>query len=284
MNKKQDYKKPSLNINEQINLLKDRGLLIKDEDSAKHSLNNISYYHLSGYFKPYQNKDDNFIEGTRFEDILDLYYFDRKLRLHFANALERIEKSFKTRFVYHLALDLGPNCFMENDYLKKNKEKIEKNLKESKEPFIKRFQEKYTNPYPPVWVLAEVLSFGDILHIYNKSLDTQMKKKVANYYGIGWKYLYSWLQNLREVRNICAHHSRLWNRSITKHLLKGNNPPELQHNSQIFDSIIITDHLLQKISPKFDWLGGIKKLIQAYKIDASKMGFPKNWLKIFPED
>lgn len=278
---KQDYKKPPITIEQQIDLLKKRGLVIEDEDNAKHSLNNISYYHLSGYFKPFQQKDDGFLKGTKFEDVLGLYYFDRKLRLHFSNALERIEKSFKTRFIYHVALTLGANCLTENAAFEKHKEKIDKNLKESKEPFIKRFNEKYSNQYPPVWILAEVLSFGDILNIYNRSLEAQNKKAIAEYYGIGWIYLYSWLENLREVRNICAHHSRLWNRTITKHLKRGTDYPALQYNNRIFDSILVTHILLDTVSPTFEWLSEIKNLIKEYKVDVDKMGFPTDWENTF---
>ncbi len=281
MNPKQDYQKPPITIDQQLDLLKSRGLLVQDEDNAKHSLNNISYYHLSGYFKPFQKEDDGFFAGTKFEDILDLYYFDRKLRLHFSNALERIEKSFKTRFIYQLALGLGANCLTENPAFEKHKDKIDKNLSESTEPFIKMFKEKYTNPYPPIWILAEVLSFGDILNIYNRSVDAQNKKAIAGYYGIGGMYLYSWLNNLREVRNICAHHSRLWNRTITKRLKEDREHSELQYNNRIFDSIFITHILLDTISPTFEWLSEIKNLIEEYKVDVRKMGFPDNWEEIF---
>lgn len=279
--KQEFYQKPAISIDKQIELLKSRGLIIEDEESAKHSLNNISYYHLSGYFKPYQEKNNHFFEETTLENILDLYYFDRKLRLHFLNALERIEKSFKTQFVYQLSLGMGAHCLTEDSVFSKHRDKINQNLLESKEPFIKYFREKYSNPYPPLWILAEILSFGDILYIYNRSLDAQMKKKIADHYNLGWIYLYSWLENLREIRNICAHYSRLWNRNITKHLKKSSDYPQLQYNNHIFDSIIVTKILLDTVSPTFEWLSEVKKLIHEYNVDVHKMGFPDNWEEIF---
>ena len=281
VSKQEHYAKPAISIDDQIRLLKARGLIIENEDDAKHSLNNISYYHLSGYFKPFQNDDDTYIESTTFQNILDLYYFDRKLRLHFLNALERIEKSFKTQFVYQLSLAMGSHCLTDDSAFAKHKDKINKNLSESKEPFIKNFREKYSNAYPPLWILAEILSFGDILNIYNRSLDAQMKKKIADHYKLGWVYLYSWLENLREIRNICAHYSRLWNRIITRHLRQGEEYPQLQYNNHIFDAIIITKILLDTVSPTFEWLSEIKKLIEEYHVDVHKMGFPDNWEELF---
>lgn len=275
------YQKKALTIENQIKLLKKRGLTVNDNKEIEYYLNNISYYHLSGYFKPYQKDDDTFLKGKTFDDILKVYFFDRKLRLLFMNALERIEKSFKTQFVYHLFTEYGSHCLTDNKIFKKHKAKIEENLKNSKEPFIKKFREKYSNKYPPLWILAEILSFGDILNIFSRSLENQKKKKIAEYYNLGWKYLYSWLENLREIRNISAHYSRLWNRKITKHLKRSKNYKELKYDNHIFDSIVITAILLKKISPTFDWLGEIEKLIDEYDVNSYKMGFPKNWKKIF---
>jgi len=271
MSNKKTYSKQALTIEKQIELLQKRGLIIDDEKEATHYLNNISYYNLSGYFKPHQDNEDIFFKDTTFKKILDLYFFDRKLRLLFINALERIEKSFKTQFIYYLI----------SKKFSSHRDKIDENLKRSKEPFIVKFNEKYTNKYPPLWILAEVLSFGDILTIFSRSLDTRDRKEIAKYYGVNWKYLHSWLENLREIRNICAHHSRLWNRNITKHLKRSSTVKNLQYNHKIFDSIIITGILLEKISPDFSWLKAIKDLIGEYGIDLKKMGFPDKWEDVF---
>lgn len=278
---KKEYEKTALTIDEQVDLLRKRGIIIEDENEAKYYLNNISYYHLSGYFKFFQQKDDSFHEGTTFIKVLDLYFFDRKLRLLFLNALERIEKSFKTQFILHVSTKHGANALMEHETFEKHREKIEENLQKTKEPFIKKFFEKYSNNHPPLWILAEVLSFGDILYIFSRSVETEEKKIISDYYKLGWRHLYSWLENLREVRNICAHHSRLWNRKITKHLKKGRRYNEIQYNYRLFDSIIITAILLQTISPTFEWVEEVTNLIEEYKIDVKMMGFPKNWEEIF---
>jgi abortive infection bacteriophage resistance protein len=97
------YNKPPLPINEQIDLLKSRGLVVADDGKLEYYLKNISYYHLSIYFKHFQ-KDDIFYKGTNFEDVLRIYIFDNKLRLLLLELLERIEKSFKCRMAYELSI------------------------------------------------------------------------------------------------------------------------------------------------------------------------------------
>jgi abortive infection bacteriophage resistance protein len=280
---KKDYQKTALTIDQQVELLLERGLIIDDIEEAKHYLNNIGYYHLSGYLKPFQNYDDTFKAGTSFTKTLDLYFFDRKLRLLFLNALERVEKSFKTQFVYHVSRKYGADGLTKDEIFSTHKKRIEENLKKSKEPFIRSFFKKYNNEHPPLWMIAEALSFGDILNIYNNSVETDEKKQIADFYGMGWKYLFSWMENLREVRNICAHYSRLWNRKITRHLKKGKQHTELRFDKHIYDSIIITTILLKRISPTYEWVEEVSELIKEYDINTKKMGFPENWEDIFLE-
>jgi abortive infection bacteriophage resistance protein len=90
------YEKKFLNISEQVKLLKKRGLFFEDENRLRFYLKHINYYHLSAYFKTFQNNNENFKSGTGFEDVLNLYNFDKKLRLLLLDILERIEISFKS--------------------------------------------------------------------------------------------------------------------------------------------------------------------------------------------
>jgi len=283
MSNKPKYSKKALTVDKQIELLTKRGLKINNIEEARHYLTNISYYNLSGYCKSYQNKSDQFHRNTSFNSVLDLYFFDRKLRLLFINALERIEKSFKTQFVYHLSITHGRDHLISNPRFQTHRKRINDNLRRSKEPFVKNFKKKYSNEHPPLWILAEVLSFGDILTIFYKSTETTDKKEITKYYQVNHEYLHSWLDNLREIRNICAHHSRLWNRKITKHIKQSKKDKHFTYNNNIYDSIIITQILLNKISPKFNWLEELKVLIEEYDINTDKMGFPSDWKEVFKE-
>jgi abortive infection bacteriophage resistance protein len=250
-----------------------------DEVKVMHYLSHISYYHLSAYFKSFQSfESETFQKGTTFEDVMELYFFDRKLRLLFLDAIERIETSFKCQFACHLSLCHGSDCLTTNDIFKKHKEKIDENLKRTKEQFIDNFKAKYDNDYPPIWILVEILAFGDVLNVYRYSTPFQEQKSIADMYGKGWKYIYSWLENLREVRNISAHHSRLWNRKITKHIKKDSKNTAFQYNYQIWDSVVAVYILLRHVSPDYEWKEKVENLIESYKIDIEDMGFPDDWL------
>jgi abortive infection bacteriophage resistance protein len=282
MSNRRKYSKKALSVSQQVDLLRERRLEINDEAQLNHYLKNISYYHLSGYFKPFQNADESFVVGTTFSDILNIYFFDRKLRLLFINALERIEKSFKAQFVNTIAVANGPDCLVSESRFTKHLDLIVRNLKNTKEPFIKQFKAKYTDDYPPTWILCEVLSFGDINNIYRNSLDRAEQQIIAEYYQMNWRYLYSWLEHLREVRNICAHYSRLWNKRITKKLKQQRDFMLPTYESKIFDTIIITGTLLKTVSPTYNWLKEILNLIQEYSFKEEQlkhMGFPSDWTK-----
>jgi len=275
------YTKNALTTDQQVDLLRERGLKINDEKNLRHYLNTVGYYCLSGYFKIFQDKDDIFLENITFEKVLKIYFFDRKLRLLFLDGLERIEKAFRTQFVSQISLRHGPYYFDKEHIQNRHKEKIMNILQRSKEPFIEKFQKKYPNQSAPLWILAEVLSFGDILNFYITGIENEDKKEIARYFNLGWKFFYSWLENLREVRNTSAHHSRLWNKKITKQLRKGDQYPAITYNGRIFDSIFIITILLQKISPDYRWISHIEKLISQYEIDTKRMGFPQDWKSIF---
>jgi abortive infection bacteriophage resistance protein len=112
------FAKPATSIDDQIALLKRRGLVIADELRAKHYLRFVGYYRLAGYALPFQvnyNADGShrFLDGVSFEDILDLYVFDRKLRLAVMDAVERIEVAFRAQFSQTMSEVRGPHGFMD---------------------------------------------------------------------------------------------------------------------------------------------------------------------------
>lgn len=101
--------KPAFNIQDQINLLKVRGMIFKDEAAAPHFFANISYYRLKGYWWDMQDDpaQHTFKADTYFEDIIDRYNFDRQLRLLLFDAIERIEIALRTKMIYILSLKYG---------------------------------------------------------------------------------------------------------------------------------------------------------------------------------
>lgn len=215
------YTKPALTISQQIALLKSRGLVILDTNKVENYLLNISYYRLSAYMLPFLSDTTNHIyrTGTSFEDIIQSYLFDRELRLLVFDAIEKIEISSRSQMIHNYSINYGAYWF-ENDNLYNNKQQYQDNLikldaeiDRSHETFIKHYKSNYTLPQrPPAWMSIEITSFGLLSQLYKNLKMTKEKKNIAKHFGLHPYVLESWLQSISYVRNIAAHHSRLWNR------------------------------------------------------------------------
>jgi abortive infection bacteriophage resistance protein len=103
-----DYAKPALTFDDQIALLQRRGMTFDDLEAARRTLSHVSYYRLSAYWHPFKQSDDSFRPGTRFEEALRLYEFDRRLRLCILDGIERVEVVARTAVTYALSHALGP--------------------------------------------------------------------------------------------------------------------------------------------------------------------------------
>lgn len=164
--------KPPLTIEEQIALLKERGLMIDDEDYAKKFLTHVSYYRLSGYTLSLR-KNDIFNKGATFQLVCRLYEFDQKLRYMLLSVIETIEISFRTQIANHLGLRYGPLGYLESSYFKdpsyhqqlmvEFEKQVEKN--KEKELFVRHHIEKYNRQFP-IWVAIEIFSFGMLSRLF----------------------------------------------------------------------------------------------------------------------
>ncbi|QXP72122.1 Abi family protein [Polaribacter sp. R2A056_3_33] len=243
------YTKLPLTYQGQVELWKSRGLVIEDEQRAIRYLSNISYYRLSAYALPFQTKKDFFNADTNFEQVLNLYLFDRELRLLTFNAIERLEVSIRAKMIYELAHKYGSHwqddarIFKAPHRLKNRKtgnyftidvfsevqDMISKTAREKHpETFIKHYKNNYSKPVnPPSWMCLEVLTLGQLSKLYNGLKENSDKTLIANAFGVHYSVFKSWLHTLTYVRNICGHHGRLWNRDIAiepQWLLKPRKP------------------------------------------------------------
>ena len=282
-----EYNKSPKTIEEQIELLKKRGLIVGDEEKLERYLRNISYYHFSIYFKHFQ-KENLFIKGTTFEDVLNIYVFDQKLRLLLLDVLERIEKSFKCHLVYEMSIKTNDSFWIANhDFFhdgEKYDERIVKmlnDLKFSKKNFIKHYYANYNNPkYPPAWMIIETLSFGQVAIIFNQ-LKLENQEIVANSYGINKKFLSNWFYALSVLRNLCAHHSRLWNNEFVVRLNQRHgfyrNFFNNSNGNRLFNYLVVMHAINCKFNSTSRWDERLEKIITEYKINISHMGFPDDW-------
>lgn len=293
------YNKAPLSIADQIALLESRGLTIENRIKAEEYLSAISYYRLSAYFLPYQRTKDTFNSGVTFKQIIDTYSFDRELRLLVFDCIERIEVAIRTQLVHIMSLKYQDAHWQDNQahfitpYYNKIGNQVDpysdfqaliskaKTVR-TPEVFIKHYTDTYNNPSnPPAWMCFELLTIGELSHIYRGLKNNADKKEIADFFGLHHTVFVSWLHSLTYVRNICAHHARLWNKDLAiepEILLKprGNwiSKP-FQNNSRTFYFICVLKYLLQRANPGNTLKLKLEALFQKYpQIPIRFMGIP----------
>lgn len=286
------YEKKPLTFEKQIELLQSRGLSVPDEGLAANYLSNISYYRLSAYMLPLKVPgEDRFIEGTTFDSVLDLYLFDREFRLLIFDVIERLEIAFRTQMSYHHSLTGGPYWFEDRlhfrdaDRWRQQLENIDTEVDRAKEVFKDHFFAKYDeHERMPIWMTSEVLSLGLLSKLYRNLAMTAEKKKIARQFGIAHPpVLESWMQSMTYVRNICAHHSRLWNRILTVRPTYLERPTNLwisdrPTNDKSYYLTCCFLYMLRAINPNTRFVIHFKKLLERYpNLNLGSMGFPVNW-------
>jgi abortive infection bacteriophage resistance protein len=284
------FKKPALTISEQIDLLETRGLIINNREKATHYLQYIGYYRFSGYLHPFKQADGRYTKNTTFERVLDLYIFDRKLRMLTFDAIERIEVACRNIITASMSENHGAFWFNKsklfepkNNGYRETQNIIKKTLeKQSKNVFIRHYYNKYDRPsLPPSWMLFETLSMGAVSKILT-FLIVEERKKIAKMASIQEWDLVSWMQALTYTRNLCAHHSRLWNRTFTvKPAADKTNAlcrDVIFSKGKFYAQSVVIGIFLDIISPESHWQESLKKLFDEHpNISIQNMGFPENW-------
>lgn len=302
---KLSYDKPPLKISEQISLLQERRLTIDNISQCSKYLTYVGYYRLSGYMIPFYDKSEPphvFKNDTNFSDIIEHYEFDRQLRLICLDAIERIEVAFRSTISDFMSLTTKSAHWLEKNELFKNQEyhqdlleKLHKavgkkgeykgNSRSKQEKFIDHYHEKYSHPnLPPSWMIFETLNFGDVSFLF-KNLQNHYKKNISRYFGQDDTILGSWMHALCYLRNLCAHHSRVWNRemSIVPKIAKLHKDIQLSGGNKLFfGQAIIIKLILDKIDPTNKWHIELGKLTHSFPmIDIRQMGFTGNTSKLF---
>ncbi|UZQ86049.1 Abi family protein [Thermoclostridium stercorarium] len=280
--------KSPLSIEEQIELLKSRNLVIEDEEFAKKVLTHISYYRLSGYSLNLR-KDNIFYPGITFNTIYKIYEFDKKLRYLILDLIEIVEISFRTHIANHLALRYGPLCYTDAQYFE-NKEyhnefllelykEIEKNKKEL---FIKHHLEKYNANFP-IWVAVEVMSFGTLSRLFSNLKNEDRNYISKTYYKFPAVYITTWLRSLVVLRNICAHYGRIYNRQFPVVPKLGQKDKKLGiSKDRLFVFIFILKYLIKDNQKWTNFTINLQALIEEFAdiVDISLIGFPNNWITL----
>lgn len=282
------YNKPTTTYEEQIEILKKRNLIINNEKYAEEMLRNIGYFRLSGYWLGFYQSKDYFNDGTTFEHVVNVHDFDCRLRNLLIGLFEEIEIRFTTRIAHEFATYYSPidhynkECFEREDWFNRWLEEFENSVKKAgvrKELYVKHYDEKYEGIFP-VWTALEMSSFGAISKFYN-NLTLDLKKIISRRtIGLSQVYLQNWLYALSVTRNMCAHNSRLYDRTlnISPRLPKGTDIDAKSIFAVIFVSkrmICNKDHWDEFVE-KLDDLVGSRKV----GVNLNMLGFPLNWKEL----
>lgn len=307
------YEKPPLTYKQQIDLLKNRGLIFADEDKAEYQLSNVNYFRLTAYMYPFRKNlggkvVDEFRFGTTWKDVYNLYVFDRKLRILVFDAIEKIEVAIRTKMVYILSHRYGSHwqdnqdiytpchSITLNDGARRVIDvysEIQKHISDQlhnnqAELFIEHYRDNYDEPKnPPSWMCVEVMYFNQLSRICSNLKERKDIVAIAKEFGLPPKEFLSWLHTMNYVRNLCAHHARLWNRDfkIVPAMLKFSKTkewisnPESVQRSKVYYFLCMINYLLQTVNPNTSFSIRLKELISEYSPKMASMGFPEKWME-----
>lgn len=290
------FTKLPVSVPDQISLLKSKGLIINDEKAAEIFFYNNNYYRFRGYTYPFQDNSKSprfFINDINFETILDLYKFDSELRLLILDAIEKIEISLRTQIIHQYAIGHKNSHWHFNSklFINPNKhetaiEKLCSETRKSHEDFIKHYYQTYTYPIePPCWASLETVTFGYLSNLFSNLKPNSCKKEISKHFGLPAVHiLENWMHCLNNIRNICAHHSRLWNRSFAPRIKLPQNTDNLfidnkkVYTNKIYAMLCCIQYLLNIIDQDNGFKFQLIELIKKYPaVKIKPMGFPADW-------
>lgn len=328
------YSKPWHSFGEQLDKLQARGLHVSDRDKALGCLQRIGYYRLSGYWFAFRERSgpcclldrfnsgktqekgeslvlDNFKPGASFQDAVDLYVFDKELRLLATDALERVEIALRVDVSHTLgkldsaaylqadlfhpsfshALNKDSGVTRHHEWLTKHAQLISR----SKEEFVSHIKAKYGLPLP-IWIACEVWDFGTLSTLFGGLREAE-QDVIASRYGVrNGRIFATWLRSLNYLHNVCAHHSRLWNRNIVD---QPRLPPVAELHwvapfaqgghvlARCFLLMCLLRHLLSVINPTSSWAARMTQHLMSFPnldhlgLNLVGMGAPADWQSLW---
>lgn len=317
------YNRPWKSFDDQLSLLEERGLQVADRDWALRWLQRTGYYRLSAYWYPFRVfrhqqdttsakiqtvRTDEFVPDTAFSDAVGLYLFDRKLRVLLADALERIEVSLRVQVAYRLGeVDTFAHLHERNFHPKFRErrdprsgltafigwqQKYQGLVQRSKEDFVKHYREKH-GPDLPIWVAIEVWDFGAVSQLLAMMKVPDQQAIAAHYDVADWQAFASWVRALSYLRNLVAHHSRVWNRNMVSQpkMPASGQPvwcaqfagkPDLLAKPFVY--LAIVRHMVEVICPGSQWRHRLADHLLDFpsqasqrKLSVAAMGAPDGW-------
>ncbi len=292
------YTKPAKTIQDLLHHLVGKGLNAAGlQPKALSSLQFIGYYRLLIYMRPLQDHQSKvFYPGIDVDDILALYDFDRKLRILCLEAIERIEVAIRAAIINTLAPNpaVGPHFFTDSVHFETHD--AHREFMKSviglrvKNPVVAHYYKHYNTPsLPPIWTALETMTFGDVSRLFSK-LHITHRKNIAAHFSYDESILSSWFRSINLLRNVCAHHGRLWNANLLVDTPKFANSimaeyPSNVHRGRFAVKAVTLAALLKDIDPSSDWKHRLKALMAACPaasfakagMTPTIMGFSPGW-------
>lgn len=277
------YAKPARTMEDLLAHLEARGLTVSNREAATAALRQIGYYRLLIYMRPLQRlPEKTFNGGTRFEDVLTLYSFDRELRLLCLDAVERIEVALRAGVVNALSTVHGPHFYLESRHFETHERFREfmQTATSARYSAIQHYTERYNTPsLPPIWAVVEAITYGALSRLYS-GLHLANRKRVAKWFGYDEKVLVSWFRSLNALRNMCAHHNRLWNfdMRVDQPMAARAVAAEMTRTNTFYARAVVMAALLAAVEPDAEWNRKLVALVARYPgVPVSAMGFPAGW-------
>lgn len=291
---RESFREKGLTPQQQVESLSARGLSMGDPHRARRHLEHINYHRLLPYWEGLLAEEGRFRPGATFEAVLRRYTFDRKLRLLMLDAIERLEVSIRSRWSNHMAVRHGPLClgnadlFLERRVHQRSYESVLHFYVASEDEYVRKFRERYERGQPPpIWICSEMFSMGQLAHWLSNLREPRDLHAVSYTYQLHGECFLSFLHHLTEVRNLAAHHSRLFNRALPEFLFPQDFPDgltSLEQASQghIYNTIVMLNYLLSVISPGHSWTRRLVHSLQRHPDLPEEMGFPFGWAERYP--
>lgn len=318
-----EYTKPWLPVDEQIQRLVGHGVEVEDPDRAASILKAIGYYRLTGYLYPFRESEQyvddegrsclrvlsGYRPGTTLRHAEEIIDFDRRLRMLVMDGVERIEVAVRMRVGYVLGRTSAfahedPGCFTEAFTTQSTDtsepapikhvqwlQRVNARKAGSDEQFVEHFRQKYDDRMP-IWALTEILELGHLSVLY-RGMNQQDAQEIATAFGVLTKKLMaSWLASLNYVRNVAAHHARLFNRKLqySPSRPKAGQVPLLdhlraepvpKHGFGTYNALAVIAYLLPSIEADTDWSRQLAALLRefpaSHALTIQSIGVPTDW-------
>lgn len=276
--------KPSTTIEEQLVLIEGKGIRIHDMQVARDFLARTGYYRLRAYFLPFKTRTG--YRPVSFEQIMRLYEFDSQLRMWLFGVIGVIESALKARLGSYLAQVYGSQCYLEaSTFDSRHKHdaymrRIDRVIHDNRNaPVVKHHLDKYEGRFP-IWVIMEFFSTGMLSFTY-ADLKRGDRKAIAKMYGTGDQQLLSWLRAFTELRNKCAHYTRLYFWRFTT-IPRPDTRMVHTPDRSLFSQIYMLKFLYPELDRWREHVDCLDALLARYadSVDLSHIGFPENWRKL----